>query len=92
MGHMYPIVSIDCHEHVMTSMMGLRHGYSLICFGPSDARKPCQGMDHPRDCVTKNEIPRELGRCVTSWKGITGFLKGLCSREGNVEEYIFFGN
>jgi len=46
-GHWYPIVSIDFHEHDMTGMMVLSHGYALV-FGPSDARKPFQGMDYPR--------------------------------------------
>ena len=26
----------------------------------------------------------ELGRCVTTRKGVTGFPEGLCSREGKV--------
>ena len=46
-GHWYPIVSIDFHEHIMTGMMVLRQGYALV-FISSDARKPCQGMDYPR--------------------------------------------
>ena len=47
-GHWYPIVSIDCHKDVMTSMIVLRQEYALF-FGPFDVRKPCQGMDHLRD-------------------------------------------
>ena len=45
-GHWYPIMSIDFHEHAMTSMMVLRQGYALV-FVSSDARKTCQGMDCP---------------------------------------------
>jgi len=29
-------------------------------------------------------VPTELGRCVTTWRGVTGFPEGLCSREGKV--------
>ena len=43
-GHWYPIVSIDFHEHAMTGMMVLRQGYALV-FGSFYARDPCQGMD-----------------------------------------------
>jgi len=39
MGHWYPIVSIDLHEHVMTGKMVLRQVYAFI-FVSSDARKP----------------------------------------------------
>ena len=28
----------------------------------------------------------EIGRCVIAQKGVTGFLEGLCSREGKVED------
>jgi len=47
MGHWYPIVSIDFHQHAMTNMMVLMQGYALdfVSFG---ARKPCQGIDYPR--------------------------------------------
>jgi len=45
-GHWYPIVSIDFHEHAMPSIMVLRQGYALV-FGPFDARKHFQGMDRP---------------------------------------------
>ena len=62
-----------------------------MVFGPSDARKPCQGRGHQRDCVAEKGMPAELGRCVTTRKGVTGFLEGLCSREGKAEEYIDFG-
>ena len=58
-GHWYPIVSIDFHEHVMTSMMVLREGYTLV-FGPFNARKPYQGMDCTRDWVVKKGIPGNL--------------------------------
>jgi len=37
-GHWYPIVSINFHEHAMNTMMVLRQGYALV-FGPFDARK-----------------------------------------------------
>ena len=29
-------------------------------------------------------VLRELGRCVTAWKGVIEFPEGLCSREGKV--------
>ena len=29
-GHQYPIVSIDFHEHAMTGMMVLRQAYALV--------------------------------------------------------------
>jgi len=45
-GHQYPIVFIDFHEHAMTGMMVLRQGYALV-FLYSVVRKPCQGMDYP---------------------------------------------
>jgi len=45
-GHWYPIVFIDFHEHAMTGMMVLREGNAIV-FGPSDSRKPCRGMDYP---------------------------------------------
>lgn len=32
--------------------------------------------------TTQDGVPAELGRCVTSRKGVTGLLEGLCSREG----------
>jgi len=43
-GHWYPIVSIDFHDHVMTSMMIFRQGYALV-FVSFDARKLFQEMD-----------------------------------------------
>ena len=51
-GNWYPIISIDFHEHAMTGMMVLRKGYALV-LRPSDARKPCQGRGHPRECVVE---------------------------------------
>ena len=83
-GHWYPIVSIDFHEHAMTDMMVFRQGYALV-FGTSDARKPCQGMDFPGMGVLV-----EPGRCVIAQKGVTGFLEGLCRREGKVGGWICF--
>ena len=47
MGHWYPIVSIDFHEHAMTDMMVLRQVYTLV-FISSDVMKPYQGMECPR--------------------------------------------
>lgn len=44
MGHGYPIVSIDFHEHAMTSMMILSQGCALV-FVSFYVRKPCQGMN-----------------------------------------------
>ena len=33
----------------------------------------------------------ELGRCVTTRKGVTVFLEGLCSREGKTEDgFVLF--
>lgn len=32
----------------------------------------------------------ELGRCVTAWKGVTGFPEGLCSREGKDMDILDF--
>jgi len=64
-GHRYPIVSIDFHKYAMTSMMIFRQGYALV-FGPSNARKPCQGRGHSRDCVAEKGMPVELGRHVTA--------------------------
>lgn len=58
-------------------------------FGPSDVSKPCQGMDHQRDYVVENGMPMKLGRCVTSWKGVTKLPEGLCRREGKAGEYFF---
>jgi len=49
----------------MTDMMILQHGYVLV-FRPSDVRKSCQGIDHPRDCVVKKEMPTKLVMCVTA--------------------------
>jgi len=51
-----------------------------LVFGPSDAKKPFPGMDHPRDCVAEKGMPVKLGRCVTTQKGVTGLPKGLCSK------------
>jgi len=45
-GHWYPIVSIDCHEHAMIGMVVFRQLYALV-FESFDARKPCQVMDCP---------------------------------------------
>ena len=61
MGHWYPIVSIDFHEHAMTYMMVLRHGYALV-FGTSDVRKPFKGRGRSRDCVAEKGMPKKLGR------------------------------
>jgi len=46
-GHWYPIVSIELHEHAMTIMMVLRQGYALV-FVSSNARMPFQRMDYSR--------------------------------------------
>jgi len=46
-GNWYPIVSIDFHEHATIGMMVLRQVYALVVL-PSNARKPCQGMDRSR--------------------------------------------
>ena len=58
-------------------------------FGPSNARKPFQGMDCLRDNVAKKGMAAELANCVTSWKGVNGLLKGLCSREGKDGDGFF---
>ena len=63
MGHWYPIVSIDFHEHAMTGMMVFKQGYALV-FGPSDARKPYQGRGCPRDYVAEKGMHAEIGRSV----------------------------
>lgn len=55
-----------------------------MVFGPSDARKPCRGRGHLRDCVAEKGMPAELGRCLTAQKGVTKLPEGLCSREGKV--------
>jgi len=55
MGQWYPVASIDWHGNGMTSMMILRQRYTLV-FAPSNARKPCQGMDCLRDCVAEKGI------------------------------------
>jgi len=52
-GHWYPIVSINFHEQAMTNMMVLRKGYTLV-FGPSNVRKPCQGMDRLGKAMRRN--------------------------------------
>ena len=44
---------IDFHEHAMTGMMVLRQVYVLV-FGPFNARKPYQGMDHSRKGILGN--------------------------------------
>ena len=71
MGHWYPIVSSDFHEHSMMGMMVLRKGYALG-FGPFDAKKPFQERSRPRDCVAKKRMALELGSCMTTWKGVIG--------------------
>ena len=81
MGHWYPIISNDCHEHAMTSMMVLRQVYALVVW-PYDVRKPCQGMS-----LKKGDVG-ELERWVTAWKGMTGFLEWQCSREGKVWDIL----
>ena len=76
-GHWYPIMSIDFHEHAMTSMMVLRQVYALG-FLSSDARKPCQGMDYPRwGCQWNLEGEWLHGRGDQ-------IPEGLCSKEGKV--------
>ena len=39
-----------------------------------------------RDSVVGKGIPTELARSFTTWKGVTIFPKGLCRREGKVED------
>ena len=42
----------------------------------------------PRDGLPGMGVPTKLGRCVTAWKGVTGFPEGLCSREGKVGDIL----
>ena len=74
----------------MIDMMVLRQLYALVILH-SNARKPCQGRGHPREFVVKKGKLTELERWVAAQKGMTGFPEGLCSREGNVGEWIFLG-
>ena len=85
MRHWYPTTSTDFHENSMTGMMVLRKGYALV-FGPSDVKKPCQVRGPSRDYVAEKGMPTKLGSCMTMWKGVTGFLEGLCRIEGKVED------
>lgn len=71
MGHWYPIVSIDFHEHSMMGMMIVRKGYALV-FGPFDAKKPFQVRGRLRDYVAEKGMPLELVSCMTTWKGVIG--------------------
>jgi len=64
MGHWNLIVSIDFHEHAMTSMIFLRYGYSLV-FVSSKVRKPFQGMDYPRWGCQRNLEGEWLHRSTT---------------------------
>jgi len=66
-------------------MLVLRYGYALV-FGPSDVRKPYQGMDHPMGYVAEKGMPMKLGRHVTACKRVTELLEEMCSKEGKVEE------
>lgn len=88
MGHWCQIVSNDFHEHAMTDMMVLRKEYALV-FGPSDARKPCQGRGHPRDYLVEKGCLQNLEGVLATWKGLTTFPKRLCSREGKVRNFFF---
>ena len=53
--HSYPIVSIDCHEHVIIGMMVLRQVYALV------VDLPMQGI------LAKGWIARDRG-CRGTWK------------------------
>ena len=43
-----------------------------------------------RDGFPGMGVPVEIGRCVTTQKGVTGLPEGLCSREGKVGDISIF--
>ena len=53
----------------MTRMMVLSQGYALFFF-----IFRCEEA-LPRDGLPGMAVPAELGRCVITWKGVTGFSR-----------------
>ena len=82
-GHRYPIVSIDFHEHCMRSMMVLKQLYALVIW-PSDARKPCQGKSRSRDYVGENGVPAELRSVSLHWRGWSNSLGDYVEEKGRL--------